>query len=177
MTELNLIPEHLKENRARLLHKKILSFIAAGVLVILFFAFFIPNILITKLQEQENELKSKSGLGKAEKGNAALMDDDINNQQSYIEKVEMIKAIREVISEKIYIVEKSVSQDLKILNLSYDENELAIRGATSNYNSISDFVLRLKAVKYFENSRIISINHNQLDNSYEFQIKIIFSER
>jgi hypothetical protein len=176
MTELNLVPEHIRERKTRLSQARLRTIIIVSAFIMIFIALYIPSNIIGTLEEKEIEYKLNSGISNFDVDDETLIKDEVNKLRNYIDNVEKLKMNRIIVSDKIYNLQKYLPSDLKILNIVYSHGELTVSGFTTKYILISDFVLNLQSVRDFNNTRITSIKYNQVNNSYLFNIKIIFPE-
>lgn len=180
MSELNLIPYHLKGKQDK--GKRMVTYYKMGAvgLVILIFIIGFPKLILFGLNIQEAMYKRM-----VEEMSVKTIDQqiqEINNEigeyRQYIDKVTKLATNKIISNDKISEINKYVPADIVFDELTYETESITIGGTTPNLGSVSGFAANLELSNNYKLVRINSIqsgtNENGEKASYKFIIKVEF---
>lgn len=160
MSELNLLPYELKAKRSKELKRNTYISYIVIVFAILFTSVYIPKLYVIKLEKDTEKYSNYiSGNSKIMIKNKKLIG-GIENYKIYNDKVDFITKQKVDVTDKIRNLQKYISKDIILTNLTYSKGVITINGATLNYNSISAFAANLQMSKEYKKAKIINISNS-----------------
>lgn len=174
MSELNLLPYELKAKRLKELKKNTYISYIVVVFAILFAIVYIPKLYVLKLERDTEKYSNYiSGDSKIMIKNKKLLG-DIENYKIYNDKVDFLTKQKVDVTDKIKNLQKYISKDIILTNLTYSKGVITINGITSNYNSISAFAANLQMSEEYKKAKIINISDSD-NKDLEKQGKYVFT--
>lgn len=176
MSELNLIPYHLKKKQDK--SKQMMIYYKKGLIgvIILCFLIGIPKLIAFGINVQEIYYKNI-----VENLNIKTIDQQINEMKKeiedykfYINKVKTLTENQKLTMQRIRDVEKYIPAEVFFQDLVYQGDSMIINGITLNINAIDGFGATLELSKAYKNVRISSISKSGKDSGlgeyYEFTV-------
>jgi Tfp pilus assembly protein PilN len=173
MSELNLIPHHIKQSRlkkAKLtqLILAILLFIAVLTSVVVY-----QYVRLNKLRTEEAVLKVQMDKSGNEKVQNEVLKKEAAALKGFIDKVDSIKDNETKSYAVIKNLEKYLPQDIVIKNLNFAAGSLSATAVSKNYNSINELLANLQESEEYSGSSIADISFNSEAGEYSFSLNII----
>jgi type IV pilus assembly protein PilN len=175
MTELNLIPYHIKEKRLKVLKYRQYASYGILALCVLFMGAYMPGMFLTEIRKQEISLKVQADAGAAVLEESSMIKQDMDNIKSYIEKVDAFSGSRVFAGERIKGIEIYIPKDVAFKSMTYSKGTIVVNAVTNNYNSIGEFCANLQMSGKYAGVRVNSVNSgSDIQSRYSFTINITY---
>jgi Tfp pilus assembly protein PilN len=173
MSELNLIPHHIKQSRLKKAKLTQLVLVVLLFIAVLATAVIYQYVQLRKLRTEEAILKVELDKG----GDAKIQNEALKKEaaalKGFIDKVDKIKSDEIKAYEAIKNLEKYLPQEIVINSLNFTNGSLTATAVCKNYDSINELLANLQeSVKYSESS-ISDISFNSESGEYNFSLNII----
>lgn len=173
MSELNLIPHHIKQSRLR--KAKLTQLILS---ILLFIALLTSSVIyqyvrLNKLRTEEAVLKVQVDKGVEAKNQNEVLKKEAGVLKGFIEKVDNIKGNETKSYSSIKNLERYLPKDIVIKNLNFNTGSVTATAVTKNYDSINELLANLQESEEYSESSIADISFNSEAGEYSFSLNVI----
>lgn len=172
MSELNLIPDHIKQKR--MMRAAVGKSSAAVLLVVALLAAVavIPYVRLNKLNEKELSLQASIESAKPIIVENERLKKETASYKEYIDIIEKVQKSNVSVFPVFKSFEKYLPQDVVVKSFSFAAGSINISASTKNYNSINELEANLQESKEFTNSNVTSITTDEKTGEYTFTLII-----
>lgn len=172
MSELNLIPQHIKQKRILRYTLIQASIIILLVAVLLGVAGYVPYASLKKLTTKEAELKASLETSQAIKSENEKLKKETASYKEYIALIEKLQKSKTTVYPIFKNLEKYIPKDVVITNLSFNSGTVNINATCKVYDSTDEFLANLHESKEFAKSNIPTITKNDKTGECTFTLTI-----
>lgn len=159
MSELNLIPTSIKEQRAKKLKRNNAINISIIVISVLFLGLYFPYLMLTNLRTEENDLKKQIQADQSIVNEYNDIKTEIDRAHNLIQKVKSIEVGRSFLIPTVKEIENFVPSGMTFKALEYTQGSgITVTAEVSNVNDAAIFVANLQATEKFRNCQINGIS-------------------
>jgi Tfp pilus assembly protein PilN len=175
MSELNLIPYHIKQKRMVKLALFQGVLVVVLVLAVLGTAAYLPYAKLRKLQTEEANLKLTVEKDRVIRVENERLKTETASLKNFVDKVEMLQASKASVYPVLKNLEKYIPSEIVITSLNYGNGTINVN-ATCNkeYNYINELLANLQESKEFSSSQVINITRN--DKAPEWTFTLIITD-
>ncbi len=170
MAELNLIPSSMKKKSYEKNKRLSMLFLVIIAFAVLFFAFYIPFIILQDLQDTESTLRLQINAQNNVIEERKLMTSQMETTKELISLVDNFDKSRKSINQYITDLQSMIPSDIDCTVLDYADNVLSITGTAMNQESPAVFVANLQETENYKNANLINITAEA--DGYKFDISI-----
>jgi Tfp pilus assembly protein PilN len=178
MSELNLIPDHIKQKRRMMEALAKSGIIALFVIFLLAVGAYIPYAKLRSLSAKEITLQASLEDTKPVIAENERLKKETASYKEYIDMIGKIQKSNVSIFPIFKNIERYIPQDVIITSFSLNEASINISAIAKEYNSINEFAANLQESKEFTNSTVSSIARDEKtgENTFTLTIKNLEGE-
>jgi Tfp pilus assembly protein PilN len=172
MSELNLIPYRIKEQRRN--KYRVRQYLASGIIVfcVLFFGLYFPMMTLHSLQSEESYLKSQIDAQQTVISENETLKTQTEQLKHYVDQVTKLDLGEGSAMDRVKGLEQFMPKEIRLVWLNYSASEVSMEGTSTGYSQIGEFAANLQMSDQYQSAVITEIQRDDSASGFRFLLTI-----